>query len=457
MALNKKTKELIVKSEIERIFRRRVEVSKAAIRKADQLLKNSARGNKTRKKGQYWCSYCGGKFEATPSVCPHCGARLHLFVDTKCKLVYKKEHYLKEFASYGDWQVIKTYVLDSEHRSGSEVKTDLFLAYSWWFNPKIHKTYLYSRYIISPPGWQRIPFSRNSTFRFLSERAAFGYWYGGWDATLVSPKKVLRYYRDRGIMSGVYGDYEDEKIWHALTVHDTALETLAKLGYEDAVSLFIDNKRYRDIIIKCWRGIIIALRHGCDISAIGWRNYLDYLHELKELKLDWHSPHYLCPANFNEAHAATSRRMTRKMEERMARMAEGRRRAELQRDINARRKKEEAISGFYRRIVKFLPLNIEGLGIIIRPLASVDEFKEEGAAMEHCVYSMAYYARPESLILSARSEDDGKRLETVEVDLHNFTVVQSRAKKNGTSERHDDIVSLVNAAMPKIRLLAAGV
>jgi hypothetical protein len=44
-----------------------------------------------------------------------------------------------------------------------------------------------------------------------------------------------------------------------------------------------------------------------------------------------------------------------------------------------------------------------------------------------------------------------KRIDTVEVNLNSFKIVQSRGHCNQPSAFHDSIISLVNANMQKIR------
>ena len=85
----------------------------------------------------------------------------------------------------------------------------------------------------------------------------------------------------------------------------------------------------------------------------------------------------------------------------------------------------------------------------IRVLESVAEFAEEGTAMHHCVWAGNYYLKKDSLILSATI--DGKRIETVEVSLQTFEVVQSRGVCNGNTEYHDRIIKLVNDNISLIR------
>ena len=70
--------------------------------------------------------------------------------------------------------------------------------------------------------------------------------------------------------------------------------------------------------------------------------------------------------------------------------------------------------------------------------------------MKHCVFSNGYYKRKDCLILSAR-DNEGKQLETIELNLKTFDIVQSRAVCNGMSEHHDRIIQLVKKNINLIR------
>lgn len=72
--------------------------------------------------------------------------------------------------------------------------------------------------------------------------------------------------------------------------------------------------------------------------------------------------------------------------------------------------------------------------------------------MHHCCYECGYYKKKQSLVLSARIED--RRIETVEVSLKSFKVVQSRGVCNENTEYHDRIISLVEKNMNRIRRCA---
>lgn len=55
----------------------------------------------------------------------------------------------------------------------------------------------------------------------------------------------------------------------------------------------------------------------------------------------------------------------------------------------------------------------------VRVIESVAEMAEEGMQMHNCVFTNLYYRKANSLIMSATI--DGKRIETVEVDLKSST------------------------------------
>lgn len=91
---------------------------------------------------------------------------------------------------------------------------------------------------------------------------------------------------------------------------------------------------------------------------------------------------------------------------------------------------------------KFFGICFGNDNIIITVIPSVAEIAEEGKAMHHCVYTNGYYKKEDSLILSARDRD-GNRIETIELSLKTFQVVQSRGVNNSNTVHHDEIIKLV--------------
>jgi len=230
-------------------------------------------------------------------------------------------------------------------------------------------------------------------------------------------------------------------------------ETLCKIGLTDCGVRYIYSPWMRRNIDRWWKSLLVANRHGFDwkqLQEIG--DWFDYCESLQYLGLDTHSPKYLAPADWKMAHDTIMHRANLL---RQRRDAERRRQEQLERERRAEEqaKKDKEIAETYAgRMGALLGLVIVGKGITIKPLQSVDEFMEEGNAMHHCVFTNRYYAKDDTLIMSARDEK-GKRLETIEVNTGEFRIIQSRGVNNCATKKHDDIVALVNSKMALIKRL----
>ena len=169
--------------------------------------------------------------------------------------------------------------------------------------------------------------------------------------------------------------------------------------------------------------------------------YVDCLDLLQRYGKDLRNAYYVCPANLHEAHNIYMQRKMRDDEK-----------LRKKRDAEMLLKQKEQEKAFLARIAKFADLTITDSKIVITPLKSLEEFKQEGEEMHHCVFSNEYWKRSDCLILSAKIEN--QRVETIEVNLNKFNIVQSRSKCNGISEHHDRIVNLVRKNIRNIKKLA---
>lgn len=191
---------------------------------------------------------------------------------------------------------------------------------------------------------------------------------------------------------------------------------------------------------RFWPQIKIALRQKFKIKdASIW---YDYLEMLSEFGKDLRNPKFICPPDLKVQHDKWMNKK-RKIEEARRRQREIEQIAIEQKNIELETQK------YAEKIVQFLGLRFQSENLVIVPLQSVQEFKEEGDELKHCVYTNGYYKLKNSLILSARV--DGKRTETIEVLLSNFTISQARGFGNKSSNYHDAIIDLVKKNMPKIK------
>lgn len=157
---------------------------------------------------------------------------------------------------------------------------------------------------------------------------------------------------------------------------------------------------------------------------------------MEYFRLDTHNAHYVCPKRLKAEHDRLLVRKQR-IEERI----------EEERRIAEAKEWEEL---YKQNKGKFFGICFGNENIIITVIQSVAEMAEEGKAMHHCVFSMEYYKRPGSLILSAKDKA-GNRIETIEVDINTYKVIQSRGVCNENTDRHNEIIQLVNDNMNLIR------
>lgn len=152
----------------------------------------------------------------------------------------------------------------------------------------------------------------------------------------------------------------------------------------------------------------------------------------------------MCPQDLEAEHNRLVELLKRREEK--ARI-ERQRKAEIER-IEREKKNEEARKTYAQRMSQYLDLVFSDGLIEISVLQSAEDFYNEGETLNHCVYSNAYYAKDNSLIMSAHIGD--KHLETIEIDLCRFVILQAHGNHNQDSKYHNRILSLVNQNIPKI-------
>lgn len=79
--------------------------------------------------------------------------------------------------------------------------------------------------------------------------------------------------------------------------------------------------------------------------------------------------------------------------------------------------------------------------------------KEEGLYLDHCVFRAGYYQRENSLILSARDENNNP-IETIEVNLRNFTISQCYGYSDEFSSLHKEILATMNENIWRVKEIA---
>lgn len=217
---------------------------------------------------------------------------------------------------------------------------------------------------------------------------------------------------------------------------DPIAEALAKWKQYEMLYYYV--RHSSESIKKYIHAVRICSRHGYIIKAANI--WLDYLSLMDYFHLDTHNPKLIAPDDLPAEHD--------KLMNRRRRIEEKKRHEELL----AQAIRHEAIYKRHRGM--FFGLQFADEAIRVHVISSVQEMADEGEAMHHCVYTNEYYdhrKHPYSLILSAR-DNEGNRLETVEVNIKSWNIVQSRAIHNGKSDQHQTIVNLVHRNIPLLRI-----
>ena len=212
------------------------------------------------------------------------------------------------------------------------------------------------------------------------------------------------------------------------------IETILKQRPRVAELLLLNRLQFKQDIVK------LAWKHGYLTEELDYNLWSDTVSMAEKLHYDLHNPFYVCPMNLHTTHNLYTLRLEREKE-----------REERQRAAMERMNDEQGRKYFENFIKKFIGFKVENGSITIQPLKSIEEFKEEGKMMHHCVFACGYYKKPDTLILSAQI--NGEHTETIEIDLKSFSIVQSRGVCNQPSEYHEEIKSLLLNNMYKLKSL----
>jgi hypothetical protein len=225
--------------------------------------------------------------------------------------------------------------------------------------------------------------------------------------------------------------------------NDWEAEVLLKAGAKEMYDFFITSPR---TMMDYWPSIRVALRHKYKVKDVSM--WLDLLRMLNAEGKDLRNPHYVCPADVKAEHDRWMEIRRRKWEKQRAEEEERERRrhAELLDEDG------QSNADYRDRLGKMLGVIVNVGDIELRPLQSIKEFYEEGEAMHHCVFTNRYYSKKDRLIIGARI--GGERMETIEVDMSEWKVMQCRGKHNQDSPHHERIMDAITNNMNKYRRMA---
>lgn len=387
-------------------------------------------------KDEVWCSDCSKMWVITDETlacnnddikCPYCGCKLKIKVSRKQK--DDEASYMTIATVVEGFQVLRHIYVSRYARKDKGVHYYTTEVAQQWITEEAEQTIMAKPMNMGSNGWlYSEPLSIKNLYDYWR-----GYSYNKYEIDgYVYPKvKLLPVLRRNGLKSS----------FHNITPSHL-ITSLLKGGIAE---MLLKTKQYSLLkyihskggISHKW-AVNICNRNGYIVKdASMWMDYLgllDYFH------LDTHNAKYVCPRNLKAEHD----RLYKKKQVIEAKLRMERARIDA---IRAEKKQKEQIREFYKRMEKFFGILITDGTITIRPLESVTQFYKEGKEMHHCVYE--YYKRSDCLILSARIDD--KRIETIELSLKTFDVVQSRGVCNQNTQYHDRIIGLVKKNIGLIR------
>ena len=375
------------------------------------------------KSGATTCMDCGHKWNESGEKecrCPHCGAKLEI-KDTM-RRTYRDKSYFSTLIVQDGLQVQRVFLLTTNFHKGRKADNYSIEIARYWIddNGKTEVTALkrtMGYYMDSFVMDGSLELRRdNDVYRHIADCMVYPYY---------SATAKLRRNGLKGSLVGI----EPKQLMEALLT-DSRAETMFKSGSKKDLSYFLQHQRDFDAY---WNTYKIVLRNNYHISDISL--WVDYIHSLERCGKDIRNAHYVCPSDLKAEHDRYQEKV---------RVIQEREKREKQ-----RKKARENEQRFRELKSRFFGLTFTDGLIVISVLESVDEYYQEGNAQHHCVGQCEYYLKPQSLVFSARI--DNKRIETVELSLDTFKVLQSRGLCNQSTEYHDRIIRLVQKNARQIR------
>lgn len=388
------------------------------------------------KDGHAWCSNCGHTFDATrkQKKCPHCGAKFEEH-DTEHprKQVERSKYYTTIITTCSGWQVVRHFMVVHYASKGGYQDQDIYEAVQVWTNEKGEQ--VINARNVCMCGYYHDVWDFDTPLSIKHKPPMYSFGCNRYNIYSYANRvcRILPILRRNGFSGRL--DYIRPDELFQLLLTDNFVETLQKCGQYALLGLYVIHGLDKRIAMTC-------VRHGYIVKDA--RLWEDYISMCKELGKDIHNPQVCCPADLKAAHDDVMERVNRQRERR-------RREAERRRAEEQAKRAATANASYVKSHKKFFGLMIIGNGITIVPLKTTQEFIAEGKAMHHCVGG--YYTKTDSLVLSAR-DADGKRIETIEISLKTFNIIQSRGVCNKDSKKHDEIVKLMNEHMGEVMALA---
>lgn len=334
------------------------------------------------------------------------------------------------------WQVLRYFRINRKRNRKREVSYDTWEVFQLW-NKVGEKQILMARQRALSWYIDAFLFSSPLEIRYNPEITYTSMHFTDVDVEYIYDKSIMGTYKYCDSLI----DKSNCKMWYRFLSSDKFAETILKQRPELAKHMMSHDLMDKDYM----QAVRIMFRHNYVPTVEGqtaYATYFDMIQNMKRIGSDLSNPHFVCPENLLHTHDWA-------MQAAMALRAKNDAAADRVAELNRIKQDIACDEEYVKAHSCFFGMTISDNLISCHVLQSVQEFYEEGTAMHHCVYANRYYQKPFSLILSARIE--GKRIETVEVDLREMKVVQCYGACDKFTLYHDRIVNLVNGSMNTIK------
>lgn len=411
----------------------------------EKVIKHIAYRTKTKTS----CLSCGHTWKGNSTVlkeqCPSCNRKLHIENSRKMKL--SQLIYFAVLDVREEFQINRYFQIRSYHKAG-EVPRLFFQEIVQQFMSLDGKHEVVALNHGGNGYYQSDNFHGNLEIR---DRSCIYNKYNVYPDAIYPKYKVLPVYKRNGFMGNV-GVSSPLAIFNNI-VDDSKAETLLKTKQYELLGLRVSgykgSRRY-NAVEKYWNSIKICIRNKYIVrDAITW---VDYLELLEYFKKDVNNSKYVCPKNLTHAHNILVGKK-RKIDERI--QAE---RERIRREQDERRKQrleENKINPqsadqlqYIEEKSQYFGLEFTQGNLKIKVLESVQEFYQESKYLQHCVFTNEYFKKKDTLVFSAQIE--GVRIETIEVQIDNLEILQSRGFNNLATEHNERILRLMRRNLSAI-------
>ncbi len=379
-----------------------------------------------KRKNSYLCLECGELFPigkqrqyAKPKVvvCPHCDNLLK--IEESKKRTSSESHYYSIYTVAEEFQVLRHFLVKKECKGGRESEVHFLEAVQNWISPEgeffnISRSTVQSHYY---DAW-----SSNSVLE-LRGYSNYPQKYEVYAKFIYPKQSFIPRLRRNGFKRGLHG-ISPYYLLPALLTKSKA-ETLMKAKQYSLLRSYCLSMS--TAIERNWGSIKICLRNNYQVKDTAI--WLDYIDLLEHFGKDIRNAKYVCPDDLMKEHDRLSDKRMKELQN------------EQEEDKKRKAAKDE--KEFRDMKSKYFGIAFSDGLINVVVLDSVQEYIKDGELLHHCVFSNEYYKKDDSLILSARIDD--APIETVEISLDDYSVIQSRGLQNQNSKYHKQILELVNS------------